>query len=158
MTPVDRAFAIEQNKKQAKLDALKVKARRELPTLEIEVQEIRAKAVELWTAICSAEGLSPGDVKAQERLYTSDENENLASKYLIVAQLFTAKLAKYRVYCDLLGITPNLKERGSQNNERRKSDVGEGEGCSPATQLRQSRPNHGRRVPRAHPARNNKRK
>jgi hypothetical protein len=158
MNPVDRAFAIEQNKKQLKLDALKLKARRELPTLEIELRDVRAKAVELWALICDAEGLSPGDVKSQERLFTSDENENLASKYLIVAQLFTAKLKRYRVYCDVLGIPPNLEERGSQNNERHQSDVGEGEGCSPAPKLRQPRPNNSRRIPRTRPARNNKRK
>jgi len=160
MTPVDRAFAIEQNKAQAKIDALKIKARRELPDLEIQLAEIREQAARLWYALCAAEGLTPDQIQNGERLFPSDENLPLAEKYDIVSKLLTKKLARYRVYCDLLGIVPNLKkiERGSQNNERHKSNVGESEGRSPVTQLRQPRLNHGRRVPRAHTSRNNKRK
>jgi len=147
MTPVDRAFAIEHNKKQLKLDKLREQARRELPTLEVEIKEIREQAAQLWWEICEAEGLTPEQIQRGERLFTSDENYALAEKCDIVTKLFTAKLKRYKVYCDLLGIKPNLKERGSQSNERNNSNVGEGDKGSTGTRLRQPRPNQRRRVP-----------
>lgn len=158
MNPVDRAFAIEQNKLQAKIDKLRDKARCEFPTLEIEINELRQEAAKLWIEICEAEGLTPEQMQRGERLFTSDENYALAEKYDAVSKLFTVKLKRYKVYCNLLGIEPKFKKRGSSNEQQHKRVVGESDERSTDTGRRQHRPNQRRRIPRRGAAGNNRRK